>query len=382
MRMWRCEGFLSLNMRVITKFSICKTFFSIQYLFNQTCAACICYAYQRFLSRNSCSERSYDDTNFNAPVSKYPINDHQPPPFEMMEKFCREAVEWLNVDPDYKNVVVIHCKAGKGRTGTMVCTLLLYRGMAKTAEEAIQIYDEKRTWDGKGLTVPSQKRYVHYFEQYINSGEEYKPPKLTLTKIVLTPPPKALHNNDTHISVYNGGFKIYSSRQKSCYIDHQRDIIIIKLASGLVVAGDIKVAFFYKGLFPKHKLFHFWINTHFILADTSTNNTLFPPRRVRLTKPDIDNAVNDRYHEEFDKNFAVEVVLEAEKSQEILNNWSGPVEGESTRKRSDQGSNEGDDNVDDESGGESEQEVILQAVSMHDDVKAKIAEALAEKQRS
>jgi hypothetical protein len=48
----------------------------------------------------------------------------QTPPLAMIQQFCADAAAWLAADP--VNVVVVHCKAGKGRTGIMICSLLLY----------------------------------------------------------------------------------------------------------------------------------------------------------------------------------------------------------------------------------------------------------------
>jgi phosphatidylinositol-3,4,5-trisphosphate 3-phosphatase/dual-specificity protein phosphatase PTEN len=49
---------------------------------------------------------------------------------------------YLNADP--KNVVAIHCKAGKGRTGVMICAYLVYSMHCKTAREAMTLYDDRR----------------------------------------------------------------------------------------------------------------------------------------------------------------------------------------------------------------------------------------------
>jgi protein tyrosine phosphatase len=37
-------------------------------------------------------------------------------------------------------IVVIHCLAGKGRTGTIICCYLLYSGMFDTVEDAMNYY--------------------------------------------------------------------------------------------------------------------------------------------------------------------------------------------------------------------------------------------------
>ena len=49
----------------------------------------------------------------------------------------------------------------------MVVAYLLYCGFKSSAIDARAFYDWTRTMDGKGLTIISQIRYVHYFEQQL-----------------------------------------------------------------------------------------------------------------------------------------------------------------------------------------------------------------------
>ena len=44
---------------------------------------------------------------------------------------------------------------------------LLYCGLKSTAAEALEFYGWSRTTDGKGVTITSQIRYAHYFEEQL-----------------------------------------------------------------------------------------------------------------------------------------------------------------------------------------------------------------------
>ncbi|XP_021288941.1 phosphatidylinositol 3,4,5-trisphosphate 3-phosphatase and protein-tyrosine-phosphatase PTEN2A [Herrania umbratica] len=112
---------------------------------------------------NLCSERLYDASLFEGKVASFPFNDHNCPPIQLIISFCQSAYSWLK--EDIENVVVVHCKAGMARTGLMISSLLLYLKFFPTAEESIDYYNQKRCMDGKGLVLPSQIRYVKYFER-------------------------------------------------------------------------------------------------------------------------------------------------------------------------------------------------------------------------
>lgn len=75
---------------------------------------------QRFMSRkhaghykvyNLCSERAYNPSSFEKVSAEFVFKDHNPPPFEMIELFCKDLHQYLSEDP--RNVAAIHCKAGK-----------------------------------------------------------------------------------------------------------------------------------------------------------------------------------------------------------------------------------------------------------------------------
>jgi hypothetical protein len=113
---------------------------------------------------NLCCEpgRNYDSELFQNRVERWPFRDHCIPPLETMLGLSNSAKQWIDEDP--KNMLAIHCKAGKGRAGIMTCVVLLRLGYFDTADEAMDHYDAVRVLNNRGLTVQSQRRSVRRFE--------------------------------------------------------------------------------------------------------------------------------------------------------------------------------------------------------------------------
>ncbi|XP_010528377.1 PREDICTED: phosphatidylinositol 3,4,5-trisphosphate 3-phosphatase and protein-tyrosine-phosphatase PTEN1 [Tarenaya hassleriana] len=108
---------------------------------------------------NLCIEEAYDPANFYGRVERFPFDDNHVPSLHMIKLFCESVYAWLSQDS--RNIAVIHCMAGKGRTGLMVSAYLVYSGM--TAEEALEMYAQRRTTNNNGVSIPSQRRYVKYW---------------------------------------------------------------------------------------------------------------------------------------------------------------------------------------------------------------------------
>jgi phosphatidylinositol-3,4,5-trisphosphate 3-phosphatase/dual-specificity protein phosphatase PTEN len=64
-----------------------------------------------------------------------------------MGKFCSDVEAWLSENDT--NLAAIHCKAGKGRAGMMICCYLLHSGLHAEALAAMEYYGMERTHDGE-----------------------------------------------------------------------------------------------------------------------------------------------------------------------------------------------------------------------------------------
>jgi len=261
---------------------------------------------------NLCSERSYDIQKFHSRVSVYPFDDHNPPEFGQMRPFCEDVSRWLEEDPE--NVAVVHCKAGKGRTGLMICAYLLHCKFKCSGHDVLEYYAMKRTADIKGVTIPSQRRYVDYYASMISENLQYNPVKMYLTSIVIDPLPQLqLGQTEGYIqfevrqtSVRPFVSEVYQVRRTDGRIN-------IDLPSPLLIVGDIKIEFsqklklmdvFQKPKYlnsPNSKLFHFWVNTFFIdqqrssvLTHSSPSSASSAGREVRAPTQTLSWQPEDR----------------------------------------------------------------------------------------
>lgn len=60
-----------------------------------------------------------------------------------MLDFCVDLCLYLVKEP--YGIAAIHCKAGKGRTGIMIICYLIFSGLCKNSDEAINYFAKMRT---------------------------------------------------------------------------------------------------------------------------------------------------------------------------------------------------------------------------------------------
>jgi len=225
-----------------------------------------------------------------------------------------------------ENVVAIHCKAGKGRTGTMIACYLLFSGKCKTSSEALQLFATNRTKDQKGVTIPSQRRYVQYFEQHLKkkNGPTCNPvANLIMDRIVLSVVPDITVGErtvDTWMGISRGQ-KWYAACATiillSCFtpfpicsIYYSRPVAqtaskgssAIFDCDGILISGDVHVEFFNKK-FTKGLMFDFWFHTQFIFNDY-----------LSLSKADLDKgtfSLLDSLHSRLQSCFSSSFFLKA-----------------------------------------------------------------------
>ena len=151
---------------------------------------------------NLCLEkdRIYNKNVFpNQKVGLFPATDHNPSPIKLILEFCIDICLYLIKNPE--GVAAVHCKAGKGRTGVMICSYLVFSGLCQSSEKAFRYYARVRTKNNTGVTIASQKRYIKYFETFLQAN--FYPPYINLIPKIIKSHFSFLIDNNDNIKINN-----------------------------------------------------------------------------------------------------------------------------------------------------------------------------------
>ncbi|ODV59854.1 putative phosphatidylinositol-3,4,5-trisphosphate 3-phosphatase [Ascoidea rubescens DSM 1968] len=253
----------------------------------------------------------YNDTDVNNKILHFPFADHQPPPFHLLPKIVQSVKNFLNKSD--KNIILIHCKAGKGRTGTIVSCILISNHNFSYSN-SLNLFTQKRMRSGfgDGVSILSQRRYIKYYYNYVKSSSlpDYIPfynPIYFKCNIEYIRIIKPYYEID--ISIYDYDLKNTNDYKKLYTFNNGEDIIHksndfvtysllfkknknIKNANSKFIrkiGPDIRLSLEQKFSFNKKKLLtsstFFWFNTFFeSFYDASKNLWKFDEDLIKSNK--------------------------------------------------------------------------------------------------
>ncbi|KAI9657250.1 MAG: hypothetical protein M1831_004439 [Alyxoria varia] len=150
----------------------------------------------------------YPDIEVYNRINHFPWPDHHPPPFKLVPEIMGTMRDWLRGEEGLEArkrdgvqvargaegengeergmVVVVHCKAGKGRSGSMAVSYLVSEE-GWTREAALQRFTERRMRPGfgAGISIPSQLRWLGYVERWAACGKKFVEQRVEVVEVHL-----------------------------------------------------------------------------------------------------------------------------------------------------------------------------------------------------
>lgn len=282
---------------------------------------------------NLCSERTYEDHWFHNRVTHWPVDDHNVPSVVEMVEFVDQVMNWLSSNE--KSVVAIHCKGGKGRTGTMICILLIEFELFQNAAQSLEFFGQRRTDRNvssqfQGVETASQIRYVTYFEKLRKLPQKFPQDVwMKIEQIRITGISSVGKGNGSDLSL-----KVSSRHQDELFVDDaisnsqmwnynpKDDCLTIQVSDQCPeVVHDIRLKFYSSSSrCPKgyeNCAFYFWFHTFFVEVEGQIPPRHNVPQTVEqlqrrqlvLRREEIDNPHKEKTWHVFKENFQIEVLL-------------------------------------------------------------------------
>jgi hypothetical protein len=148
----------------------------------------------------------------------------------------------------------------------MICALLAYKYSEKLdIEAAFSFYGNRRTLDGKGVTIPSQIRFAQYFASIHTfkdgTWENEKDAHKELVSIHINSPPKTFAVWYVITTIVEGKTRTYESDREQ--IRKYKDLPKVIFATNYLINRETKISFYSEDSKAK-PIFYFWFHTKFI----------------------------------------------------------------------------------------------------------------------
>uniref|UniRef100_A0A8C4J0A9 Tensin 1 n=1 Tax=Dicentrarchus labrax TaxID=13489 RepID=A0A8C4J0A9_DICLA len=193
------------------------------------------------------SEWRSDLSKLNHKVLEFGWPDHHAPALDKICSMCKAIDTWLNGDP--RNVVVLHNKGNRGRTGVVVAAYMHYSNISASADQALDRFAMRRFYEDKALPVgqPSQKRYVQYFNGLLSGHIKINNKPLFLHHVIMHGIPNFESKGGCRpfLKIYQAMQPVYTSGIYNVQGDSNTSICIT-IEPGLLLKGDILLKCYHK----------------------------------------------------------------------------------------------------------------------------------------
>ncbi|XP_060543862.1 tensin-1 isoform X5 [Pantherophis guttatus] len=239
------------------------------------------------------SERRHDISKLHSKVLDFGWPDLHTPALEKICSICKAMDTWLNADPH--NVVVLHNKGNRGRTGVVIAAYMHYSNISASADQALDRFAMKRFYEDKVIPAgqPSQKRYVHYFSGLLSGTIKMNNKPLFLHHVIMHGIPNFESKGGCRpfLKIYQAMQPVYTSGIYNVQGDSQTSICIT-IEPGLLLKGDILLKCYHK---------EFRSPTRDVIFRVQFHTCAIHDLAIVFNKEDLDDAFKDERFPEYGK---------------------------------------------------------------------------------
>ncbi|XP_005731400.1 tensin-2 isoform X2 [Pundamilia nyererei] len=188
------------------------------------------------------SEKRHDITRLYPKVQDYAWPDLHAPPLDRICAVCKAMETWLTSDPN--NVVVLHCKGNKGKTGVIVAAYMHYSKISAGADQALTTLAMRKFCEDKvsSSLQSSQKRYIYYFGGLLSGTIKMNSNPLFLHQILIPSLPNFQAGGGFYpfLKIYQSLQLVYTSGVYDPQSSRARKLCVT-MEPALLLKGDIMV---------------------------------------------------------------------------------------------------------------------------------------------